>query len=66
MAVITFIFADIVEWPQALVMMAGAILGGWAGASFARKIDERYIRVYIIVIGIAMSIALFVKAATTP
>ena len=65
-AVITFIFAGIVEWPQALVMMAGAILGGWAGASFARKIDERYIRIYIIVVGIAMSIALFVKAATTP
>ena len=47
-------------------MMAGAILGGWAGASFARKIDGRYIRIYIIVVGIAMSIALFVKAATTP
>ena len=65
-AVITFIFAGIVEWPQALVMMAGAILGGWAGASYARKIDGRYIRVYIIVVGVAMSIALFVKAATTP
>ena len=29
-ALLTFIFAGIVEWPQALVMMAGAIIGGWA------------------------------------
>ncbi|HEU5348765.1 MAG TPA: sulfite exporter TauE/SafE family protein [Ktedonobacterales bacterium] len=61
-ALITFIFAGIVEWPQAAVMMVGAIIGGWGGASLARKIDERYIRIYIIVVGVAMSIALFVRA----
>jgi uncharacterized membrane protein YfcA len=61
-ALLTFIFAGIVEWPQALVMMVGAIIGGWSGASVARKIDERYIRIYVIVIGIAMTIALFVRA----
>lgn len=61
-ALMTFIVAGIVEWPQALVMMAGAIIGGWGGASVARKIDERYIRIYVIVIGVVMTIALFVRA----
>lgn len=61
-ALITFIIKGIVVWPQALVMMVGAIIGGWGGASLARKIDERYIRIYVIVVGLAMSVALFVYA----
>lgn len=61
-ALLAFIFAGIVEWPQALVMMAGAIIGGWGGASLARKVDERYIRVYVIVVGLVMSVVLFVRA----
>ena len=61
-AVLTFIFAGLVEWPQALVMMVGAIIGGWGGASVARKIDGRYIRIYVIVVGLAMSLVLFLRA----
>jgi uncharacterized membrane protein YfcA len=61
-AMLTFIFAGLVEWPQALVMMAGAIIGGWGGASVARKIDGRYIRVYVIIVGLAMSLVLFLRA----
>lgn len=64
-ALFTFIFAGIVEWPQALVMMVGAIIGGFGGASVARKIDERYIRIYVILVGIAVSIALFIRAMTS-
>jgi uncharacterized membrane protein YfcA len=63
-ALITFIFAGVVEWPQALVMMVGAILGGWGGASLALKINGRYIRIYVIAVGLAMTVALFVKAQT--
>lgn len=61
-ALLTFIFAGIVEWPQALVMMVGAIIGGWGGASLARKVDERYIRIYVIVVGLVMSLVLFLRA----
>jgi uncharacterized membrane protein YfcA len=61
-AMLTFIFAGVVEWPQALVMMVGAIIGGWGGASVARKIDGRYIRIYVIVVGLAMSLVLFLRA----
>lgn len=61
-ALITFIIAGIVEWPQALVMTVGAIIGGWGGATVARKIDERYIRIYVILVGVAMTIALFIRA----
>lgn len=61
-ALITFIVAGIVEWPQALVMMGGAIIGGWGGATVARKVNERYIRIYVILVGLAMTVALFIRA----
>ncbi len=40
-AVITFILAGAVFWLQALVMILGAILGGYGGAYYARKINKR-------------------------
>jgi uncharacterized protein len=61
-AAITFILRDVVEWPQALVMMAGAILGGGGGAALARKIPGGYIRAYVIIVGLAMSAIFFVRA----
>jgi len=60
-AVVTFILAGIVRWPQALVMIAGAMLGGYAGAHYAQRIDPRVIRGAVIVVGTAMSVYFFWK-----
>jgi uncharacterized protein len=54
-AVLTFILAGAVLWPQCLVMIAGAMTGGWFGAHFAQKADPRKIRSFVIGLGIAMS-----------
>src|SRR2546423_6730653 len=40
-AVITFIIAGAVFWLQAIVMILGAIVGGFSGASLARRLDHR-------------------------
>lgn len=55
MAAAYFIFAGSVDWPRALVMIAGSILGGYGGASFARRLGQRTVR--RIVIGIGFIIA---------
>jgi uncharacterized membrane protein YfcA len=55
-AVITFILAGIVRWPQALVMIAGAMVGGYGGAHYAQKIDHRIIRAAVIAVGGGMAI----------
>lgn len=60
-AVVTFVLAGIVRWPQALVMIAGATLGGYAGAHYAQKIDHRVIRGAVIAVGAAMSLYFFWK-----
>jgi uncharacterized membrane protein YfcA len=60
-AVIIFIVRGVVEWPQAIVMIVGAIIGGYGAAYFARKIDQRFVRVFVILVGVSMTIYFFVR-----
>jgi uncharacterized membrane protein YfcA len=54
-AVVTFILAGKVEWPQASLMIAGAIAGGYGGAHFAQKLDPRWVRAAVISVGTGMT-----------
>ncbi len=54
-----FIFAGRVDWPAALVMLAGAILGGFAGANFGRFIGQAKARGAVIVIGVVLAVVLW-------
>ncbi|MDL1948330.1 sulfite exporter TauE/SafE family protein, partial [Acidobacteria bacterium ACD] len=46
-----FVLRGAVDWPAALVMVAGASLGGFAGAHFARRIGREKARAAVVVIG---------------
>ena len=61
-AVITFILARAVIWLPAVVMIAGAIVGGYGGAYFARKLDSRRIRAFVILVGTGMTIYFFLRS----
>jgi uncharacterized membrane protein YfcA len=56
-----FIVKELVDWPAALVMAAGAIVGGYAGAGTARRIGQTNVRRLVVVIGLALSISLIVR-----
>jgi hypothetical protein len=60
-AVITFVIAGAVNWPQALVMLVGAVIGGYAGAAYARKLDPALVRRLVIVIACLMTVYFFVR-----
>jgi uncharacterized membrane protein YfcA len=60
-AVITFIIAGAVAWPQAILMVVGAIIGGYGGAYFARQIDQRWIRLFVILVGFSMTLYFFLR-----
>jgi hypothetical protein len=60
-AIITFIIARVIVWPQALVMLVGAATGGYTGAHFAQKMNPQHVRRIIIVVGFAMSIYFFIR-----
>ncbi|MGA7462463.1 MAG: sulfite exporter TauE/SafE family protein [Candidatus Korobacteraceae bacterium] len=59
-AVLIFILARAVFWPQCLVMVAGATVGGWFGAHYAQKADPVKVRRVIIGIGMVMTAYYFI------
>lgn len=61
MALLTFIVAGAVVWPQAILMLIGAAGGGYAGAWYAQKIAPEKVRAFVIVVGFAMSAYFFVR-----
>ena len=61
-ATVTFIVSGAVMWPQAIVMIIGAALGGYFMAHFAQKLPPQLIRFTVILIGIIMTAYFFVKA----
>ncbi len=60
-AVITFIIAGAVVWPQAILMVVGAIVGGFGGAYYARRIEQRWVRIFVICVGVGMTIYFFLR-----
>jgi len=54
-AIVTFVVARIVFWPQAVLMLFGAALGGYAGAHFAQKVNPTRVRTFVVCVGLAMS-----------
>lgn len=54
-AVITFIVAGAVVWPQALLMIVGAVIGGYGGGHYAQKINPNLVRGLVIAVGFTMS-----------
>jgi len=58
-AIIAFIVRGAIYWRQAILMLVGAMLGGYYGAHFAQKVNSRYVRYIVIAIGAAMSVYFF-------
>jgi len=60
-AVLWFAIVGLVWWSQALTMLAGAVIGGYYGARFARRLNPTYLRRVINVFNIAITICFFLK-----
>jgi len=61
-AAIYFVFAQSVVWTDVAVMMAGTIVGGFAGARVARKLGRTFVRRFVIFIGFAMALLLWLRS----
>jgi len=60
-ALVLFIAARVIVWPEAILMLVGAAIGGYGGAYFARKANPQYIRWLVIVVGFGMSAWFFLR-----
>jgi len=61
LAVIVFIAKHAVYWPQALVMICGAALGGYFGAHYSLRLPQVWVRRFVIAVGIGMTAYFFVR-----
>lgn len=60
-AAIYFIGSGAVIWSDVFVMTLAAIAGGYSGARLAYRLGRRFVRVAVIVIGLVMSVSLFLR-----
>ena len=60
-AIVYFVSNRMVYWPDVVVMMVGAIVGGYGGAGLARRLGGRAVRRIVIVIGFGLAPSFFVK-----
>jgi uncharacterized protein len=62
-AAVFFLFSDQVVWAAAAVMAVGALIGGALGGKLAGKLPPAVLRWVVVVAGIAIAIAYWVKSA---
>jgi len=60
-AAIYFIWARMVYWPEFVIMVVGAIIGGYGGAVIARRVGSAAVRRIVIVVGLSMAVSTFIK-----
>jgi len=58
-AVVAFIVAGAVKWAPGVVMIAGGITGGYAGAAIARRVSPKYVRWVVMVVAWSMTAYFF-------
>ncbi len=63
-SVATFALAGLVAWPEAMVMMVAASIGGYAGAPIARALPKEVVRAVIVVTGFVMSAVFAFRAVS--
>jgi len=61
-AVAIFVFSPQVHWPQAAIACVGAAIGGVIGGHMVSRVNQKVLRVSAVLIGIALTIGLFIRA----
>jgi uncharacterized protein len=60
-AIIPFIIAQVIAWQEAAVMAIGGSLGSYFIADYARQLDPKIIRTFVIFTGFSMTMYFFIK-----
>jgi uncharacterized protein len=61
-ATLIFVFSRDVAWKQAVVVAIAALIGGQLGAYTLNRVSERILRICITLLGLALTIGLFLRA----
>ncbi len=58
-AVVVYIAGGLIEWDSVWVMMASATAGGYAGAKLAQRMPVAYVRGFVVLVGLVMTVVFF-------
>ena len=61
-AAVYFIFSGAVLWVDVLRMAPASVVGGYFGARLARRLGQRFVRVFVVTIGLVMTLSMLLKA----
>lgn len=61
-AVVTFIVYRAVYWKHGIIMIAGGVVGGYAGAHYALKLPPKWIKMFVVLVGAGMTVYFFWKS----
>lgn len=63
-AVVVFVLAGAIAiaWRECLLLLAGAIVGGWLGAHVGRKLSSEAVRIGTVALAVVTTIVFFVRA----
>ena len=61
-AVLCFIVAGAVRWPEALTMGVGALLGGYVGAHAGKRLPPAAVRLATVLLAVVMTLVFFMRA----
>jgi hypothetical protein len=63
-AVLIFLFSGQVHWLAAAIACVGALLGSYVGARLLNRVNEKALRVAVVVIGLLLTAGLFARSLT--
>jgi uncharacterized protein len=58
-AIVAFIIADVVRWPETLPMAASSVIGAYVAARGAQRLDQRLIKGFVVVFGAGLTAFFF-------
>jgi hypothetical protein len=62
-AVAIFLFSPQLHWLQAGVMILGSVGGGYLGGIMINKVNQKALRLFVVLLGTALTIGLFLRAS---
>ena len=60
-AVLLFAFTPGLDWVRIGVVAFGALVGGWGGVWLLRRVDERVLKIGIVVLGLTLAVGLLLR-----
>jgi uncharacterized protein len=58
---VTFVLSRVVLWTPGLLMIGGAVAGGYAGATLARRLPQAWVRRFVVVTGWSLTAYFFAR-----